>query len=566
MNWQKKDGCITIEDVVSRNTGMDISSFLNPPENVFVKGLPEAASAIMDAIVFDDPITIYGDYDCDGITSSAILYLTIKYLGHNKINVILPKRFTEGYGLSMKGVSRVDTGLLITVDNGIVAVDEIAAARAKGLKVVIIDHHLAREDGVLPDADVTVDPSAIPGSEFSHYCGAGLAYKLAQLLLDDKDYIAKLSALAAIGTVADVMPLVGDNRRIVIDGLAQMNGRRGNIPGLAALLMHLDMYNVSETDIGFKIGPILNAAGRMHDAGATEAFNLLVASKEEAAEMAAALTQINEERKEVVEKGMNICNALIEDNCLFGDELLVLYTTKEMEQLHEGVVGVLAGRIAEKHKRPTIVLTEVENGVLKGSGRSYGDIHLKQVLDTASDILVRYGGHAGAAGLSVEVSRVEDLRERLLESMGKIETHAEETDTLFYDIEVNAFQIPAVMAKLKRFAPFGEGNPRICFKVNKARLIPKAGKFYRLMGAEGQHIKLFGQSFDLVGFGLANAYKEAGEPLSVDAVGYVSENTFGNTTTLQLELTDFATTKAPVATSTLATSLRARLRDSGLRK
>ena len=566
MNWKKKDvSAPSIEAVIERNTGISISDFLNPPTNPFIVSLSDAADVIMRAVVSGVKITIYGDYDADGITATAILFWMLKTLGGENVDVILPKRFSEGYGLSMKGVARIDEGLLITIDNGIAAVDEIAAAKAKGLEVVVLDHHLLREDGKIPKADVIVDPSAIAGSEFSSYCGAGIAYKLACTLLDDQAILDKLSALAAIGTVADVMPLIGDNRNIVIKGLKQLN-KGPNLPGLYALLQHLEMYTVTEMDIGFKLGPIINAAGRMHDAGATEVFELLVCEDKKAClEMAANLTSINEERKEVVKQGEAICENLIEEGCLYGSPILVLFTTKDDPvQLHEGVVGVLAGRIAEKYKVPTIVLTEIEGGILKGSGRSYGGIHLKKVLDTATDILARYGGHAGAAGVSVALDRVYDLQDRLFETMETIEKDSsDDPDTLYYDIEVNAHQLPAVMEKLKRFAPFGEGNPRIVFKVNKVRLLPRVGKFYRLMGAEGQHIKLFGQGCDLVGFDMSQKYRELDEPLFVDTLGYISENHFGTTVTLQVEMTDFRTAQSATAKSPLASMLEKKMKERG---
>ena len=566
MNWKKKDvAAPSIEAVVERNTGIPIAEFLNPPVAKVITGLREAAEMIAEAILNGIPITIYGDYDCDGITASSILFWTLRWLGCTSVAVILPKRFSEGYGLSMKGVNRIKEGLLITIDNGIAAVNEIAAAKEKGLKVVVLDHHLLREDGQIPAADVVVDPSAIPGSDFSHYCGAGIAYKLACILLDDPAQLDKLSALAAIGTVADVMPLIGDNRNIVIKGLRQLNNGP-NLPGVYALLKYLELYNVTEMDIGFKLGPIVNAAGRMHDAGAEEVFNLLVCEDPRVCTaMAAALTSINEERKAVVEQGIEICEQLIEENCMYGNDIMVVYTTMASPvQLHEGVVGILAGRIAEKYKVPAIVLTEIEGGMLKGSGRTFGEIHLKKVLDSAADILARYGGHAGAAGLSVPLNRVDDLQDRLAETMASIEKGAEaDPDTVYYDIEVNAFQIPAVMEKLKQFAPFGEGNPRIAFKVNKVRLLPRLGKFYRLMGADGQHIKLFGHGCDLVGFDLAQKYREMEEPLFVDTVGYVSENYFGSNVSLQVEMLDFRSAQSATTRSSLAAMLEKKMKERG---
>ena len=566
--WIKKGDAKSIEEVISRNTGLSIEEFMNPSPKVFIGGLYEAGGVIMDAILDDEQITIYGDYDFDGVASTSILYLMLLSLGHTKVDVILPKRFSEGYGLSSQGVARIDSGLLITVDNGISAIDQIAEAKAKGLKVVVIDHHLPREDGVLPTAaDVIVDPNAIPGSDFCGYCGAGLSFKLACLLLDDQDLIEKLSTLAAMATIADVMPLVGDNRNIVLRGLQNINAGN-NLPGVSALLEKLNMSYVTEGDVGFKLGPIVNAAGRMRDAGAAEAFNLLVRDAMYARAAAEELIQLNEARKEVVSRGMEICEDRISADCLFGDKLLLVYTrNSDPENLHEGVVGVLAGRLVEKYKVPVIVLAETEKGILKGSGRSYGDVHLKELLDTAADILVGYGGHAGAAGLSVSCENVEELRDRL---NGAMDMYSEgeatdETSVEYFDLEVYAHQVGAVMDKLKRFGPYGEGNPRIRFKIHNVRLMPVQGKFYRLMGNNGQHIKLFGQHCDLVGFDMAQQYRDANEPLTVDALGYISENRFGSKVTLQVELVDFAVKTPAPPKSPLANTLAAKMKASGFK-
>lgn len=564
MKWAKRDQSITIEDVIERNTGLPIQEFVNPPNDVYISGLQEAADEIFDAIAHKEHITIYGDYDVDGITSSSILFFLIRSLGHYDITVILPKRFSEGYGLSMKGVDRIDNGLLITVDNGITAVKEIAAAKDKGLKVVVIDHHLAREDGQIPNADIIVDPNAIPGSDFSGYCGAGLAFKLACIMQPDQTIIDKLSAYAAIGTVADVMSLVHDNRNIVIRGLKQMNNG-ANFPGLATLIQKLGLTHVSEGDIGFRIGPVLNACGRMYDDGAMRAFRVMVGDKAYAENFADELIHTNEERKAVVASEMDYCEQLIEDMCLFGDAPLVLYTTKESSvHLHEGIVGILAGRFAEKYKVPAIVMCEVENGIIKGSGRTYGNIHLKKLLDKASDLLVGYGGHAGAAGLSCKKENVEALRLKLIEALSEMgETTDMDKDTEYYDIEVNAHQIPAVVEKLKNFAPYGEGNPQIVFKINNVRLMPVGGRFTKTMGSNGQHLKMFGLNYEVVAFDMAEKYKQSEEPLCFDALGLLSEKYFRDTVTPQLEIADFMARKTTQPKSALANALKAKMKEKG---
>lgn len=563
MKWIKKDSALSIEEVVERNTGINISEFLNPPEDLYIKGLDAAADRIRKAIADGESITIYGDYDADGITSSTIIFVTIKKLNYDNVRVILPKRFSEGYGLSMAAVDRVESGLLITIDNGITAVEEIAHAKNKGLGVVVLDHHLRREDGLIPEADVVVDPSAIEGSDFNHYCGAGIAFKLAKIMLNDEILLDRLSGLAAIGTVADVMPLVHENRNIVIRGIRSINNGV-MVPGLAALLQKLDLYEVNEGDFGFKLGPIINAAGRLLDDGAKRVFNLLISGGAKAERLAEELIALNDERKRLVEENMAYCEQIIEDECMYGENPLLIYTTATSEQkFGEGVVGVLAGRLAEKYKVPAIVLTEGEDGILKGSGRSDGTIHLKQLLDTAEDLLARYGGHAGAAGLSVTIDNVEALRARLSEGVKAFPQAEVVDDAIYYDLEVNASQLPAVMEKLKRFAPFGEGNPRPVFKVNGVMLLPRGGRFYNLMGKDGQHLKLFARGFDAVGFDMADKYKEANEPMQLELLGFLGENRFMNNVTLQVELKDFSAVTSKKENSNLAQLVSEKMKKKG---
>lgn len=571
--WKKRrPECMSVESVIEHNTGIPIESFLNPSPDVHIVGLKPLADCIRQAIDYKRVITIYGDYDADGITSSAILYTLLKALGHERIEVILPRRFTEGYGLSMKGVDRISEGLVITVDNGIAAVDQVAAAKAKGLDVVVLDHHLVRDDGKIPAADVVCDPNAIPGSDFSGYCGAGLAYKLACLMVADEELLDRLSCFAAIGTVADVMPLVNDNRNIVIRGLKAMNaclsGAPGNMCpyGLKALLHKLELSVVTEGDIGFKIGPVLNAAGRMHDDGAAMAFQLLTDTTGHAYRRAEEMIKINERRKAVVADGYRHCEKIISDNAMENDEVLLLYTTADdPDAFWEGVCGILAARLTEVYKRPAIVMTETHDGTkLKGSGRTYGNVHLKKLLDTASSLMMGYGGHAGAAGLSCALDMVGELHDTLCEnlrSMGVV--NDEDPNAEYFDIEVNAHQLPAVVEKLRRFAPWGTGNPAIVFKVNNISLVPRAGKFYRVMGNAGQHIKLFGQNYDVVGFDLTNDYHDAGEPMRLDALGIVSENVFNGTATPQIEMICFRERAASKAQSPLAQMLAERMKSKG---
>jgi len=505
INWIKRGNFSNLEDIILHNTGLTKDEFLNAPDNVFILGLKEAAAIICEAIENNSQITIFGDYDADGVTSSAILYRMLMYLNASNVRVRLPKRFSEGYGISELAIDEIDEGLIITVDNGISAIDAIKKAKDKGIKVLILDHHLGTEDGVLPEADVIVDPNAIAGSEFSKYCGAGLAFKLCQLMVDDKAFIEKMNGLAAIGTIADVVDLTMDNRNIVKRGLENINSRK-NVIGLNKLFESLSIYECDEGKIGFLIAPIINACGRMRDDGAMSAFRLFVTNDVvEAKTLAMELIELNEERKKTVAEGMLICDEIIREQCLFGESPLIICSTNDSseKQLHEGVVGIIAGRLSEKYSCPAFVLTETEDGVLKGSGRTNDSLHLKALLDSVSEYLLNYGGHAGAAGLSIEKHKFDDFKCAIQDAITSFDSTSSVNDKLYYDLEVSADEIPAITQELKEYAPFGEGNPKPIFKITDIRLVPRGGAFYKLMGNNSQHIKLYGNEFDIVAFDYA---------------------------------------------------------------
>lgn len=239
MAWKKRGNARNITEVIKEISRLSLEEVSNPApiSSLSIMGMEEAADILLHAIESKSPITIVGDYDADGITSTAILWHVLRYLDVTP-RTRLPKRYSEGYGLSMRVVDEIDSGVVITVDNGIAALEQVKAAKRKGLTVIVLDHHLPGNE--LPEADIVVDPHIAPEqSGFSDYCGAGLSYKMAQLLIDDDDFLRKMEALAAIGTVADVMPLIGDNRIIVKEGLQCIN--QHDLPvGLLALIKALE--------------------------------------------------------------------------------------------------------------------------------------------------------------------------------------------------------------------------------------------------------------------------------------------------------------------------------------
>lgn len=548
MKWlMKNEELHSIEDVVTNNTGLSVSELLNPKRDPFIENLDEAVVYVKKCIAAGLNIHIVGDYDCDGVMSTTGLYLGLKEAGV-EASVRFPRRFSEGYGLSMKIIDEIDDGLIITVDNGIAAIDQVAAAKAKGLKVVVIDHHLRRDDNALPEADVIVDPNALDGSEFNYYCGAGLVYRFVKKLVPDSPLIVPILAMASIATVADVMELVGDNRNIVIDGLKAINERKVTA-GMNALLDELGISHVTEGDYGFKLGPVVNASGRLKDDGPQEVFNLLkitspagglnyFAELDALVLQAKDLIRTNGKRQDMVREAMNKVYEMIEKNQLQDKKPIILYHP----DFSEGIVGILAGRIAEEYQTPSIVFTDSHTeGILKGSGRTSGDIHLKNLLDEISDVFVGYGGHAGAAGVSVKADRLDELKTRLSKKLAGVIKDLPEVDkdTIYYDLEINVSDVPAMINKLNRFAPYGQGNPQILFKVNGFELFPRGNEFYKLMGNLKNHIKFYGKDVSAVGFDMTTRYKDEGEPKQMDFVGYLSQNWFMGKSTDQIEVVDF---------------------------
>jgi len=267
-----------------------------------------------------------------------------------------------------------------------------------------------------------------------------------------------------------------------------------------------------------------------------KSFSLLASTDSTATLLARELIKINEERKETVAYSMEVCDQIIAEQCLFGECPLVVYTTKEDPyQFNEGIVGIIAGRLSEQYKCPAIVLTETDEG-FKGSGRS-NTVHLKDTLDKVpAEYFVKYGGHAGAAGLTVKKECIEDFKTAIQEVTEQPETFGEEI--IYYDIQISSDEVSPYAKELREYAPFGQGNPMPVFLIESSPLLPKAGAFHKKMGADGQHIRLFGKGFNFVAFDMAHKYEDLGEPLTIDAIGQLSINTFAGKADVQMECLD----------------------------
>jgi single-stranded-DNA-specific exonuclease len=452
-------------------------------------GLPAmnaAVAAIQASIHEGTAIAIYGDYDADGVTACAMLTRCLRAAGATVIPYI-PNRMTEGYGLHAAALAELGArgaGCVITVDCGTSSV-EAALGRPQGMRLVVTDHHLALAPGGSPPqlapADALVNPK-LPGSTypFDGLAGAGVAFKLVQAL-ESVGAVPAGSAgasvgLAALGTIADMMPLRGENRVIVRDGLPRM----ADLPGLSALCEAAGTALPPRgTDIAFAVGPRINAAGRMEDARL--ALELcLCDDPEEAARLAADLDTQNRLRQRAV--AIALAEAEEQVAAIDDDAAAIVLGDPGWPM---GIVGLVAGRLAERYARPAFIacLDPVE---AKGSARSAGGVHIVRALDGAAPALLRYGGHAAAAGFSLEASRFDEFRELITASVGEQNADLERLRDFPIDCEISGFDVtPELCRALDQLEPCGQGNPAPLLSVRGARVLGTT-----TFGSEGQHIRI----------------------------------------------------------------------------
>lgn len=557
------------------------------------------------------PITVVGDYDVDGVISVAELDAIAQKKGWN-MKYRLPKRFSEGYGLSAKIVDEINEGILITVDNGIAAHEAILKAKKKGLYVIVTDHHLTvktnnGEDN-LPEADIILNPHIHGTCDYEDYCGAGIVYKLAEYLFpDDEEFLDQLSIYAAIATIADCVPLLEDNRKITQRGLKNIHTAK-KTTGLTALLTMTDIYFrpllverknsvierkspdkcrnvfmklktgeyisgyyaqfdkflnpnrkvvkdetietwaytpkelspqsfIDEYVVSFKIAPMINAPGRLFDDGANLALDLITFNGPMSEAMTKALNiySVNEERKVLVDEGFKQLQEMIVNNKLYNNYPLCIYK----ESLHEGIIGILAGKILEKYKTPAIVFTNC-NGQLKGSARSNENLNIKELLDKHSNLIVKYGGHPEAAGLSIRIADFGEFDRALRGSVKRTEN----TETLKYELILNESDVVNAVKQLNVLKPYGIGNPKPKVLIRKYELVPDIyyGKMYRLC-QEGRSVMFNSRNTSAIGFDLFSKYNEIiKNPIAdenvLNIVGTIGENHFNGRVTPTIEIID----------------------------
>ncbi len=439
------------------------------PSPWLLKDMKESVAILTEGIRRKKKVRIIGDYDIDGVCAAAILYKGLRRVGIHT-DTYIPNRVTDGYGLNPHLIEQAGEDgieLLITCDNGIAAAQEVRQAKELGMTVIVTDHHnvpYEEKEGaripILPPADAVINPKQEACTyPFTELCGAAVAYKLISALYETcgvpEEELEELLVLAAIATVGDVMDLQGENRVLVKEGLKRLPHTSN--PGLQALLQanHLDGA-VTAYHIGFVLGPCINASGRL-DTAARSLNLLLEPDPQKASVLAGDLVHMNESRKSMTALQVEEAVRQIEDSPLKEDSVLVVY----LPQCHESLAGIVAGRIRERYHRPVFILADGEQDV-KGSGRSIEAYSMFDELTACSDLLVKFGGHPMAAGLSIRPERIEELRRRLNENC----TLKPEDMIPKYVIDVPmpiGYVTEALVEQMGLLEPFGKGNAKPLF-------------------------------------------------------------------------------------------------------
>ena len=445
-----------------------------------LKDMEKAVSILEEKIKNQSKIRIISDYDVDGVISNYVLFRGLQEIGAN-VDYEIPDRINDGYGINERMVMKaVEDGIdtILTCDNGIAAVNQIALAKENGLTVIITDHHdvpFIMQEGSkieqLPKADAVINPKQKECSyPFDKICGATVAYKLIQALYDKRglehDFYLEYLAIA---TVCDVVDLTDENRIIVKEGLKLLNATK-NL-GIKALIGEnfKEKPELNAYHLGFIIGPCVNAAGRLEHAG--EGLSLLLAKdEEEAMDKARHLKILNDERKSLTEQGVEKAIELVETTNIKDDKVLVIYLT----DCHESLAGIIAGRIREKYNKPVIVLTRSKEGV-KGSGRSIDEYSMFEKLSECRDYLDKFGGHPMAAGLSLKEENIDSFRKSLNDNSGLTEENL--IKKVYIDIKMPFYYISEhIIHQIECLEPFGKANEKPVFaesdvKITEARIL-----------------------------------------------------------------------------------------------
>lgn len=517
----------------------DLDSLYSP---WLLKDMRPAVDILKRKLKEGQKIRIVGDYDIDGVCSTYILYQALKRLGGN-VDYAIPDRIKDGYGINesmIRAAAEDGIDTILTCDNGISAFSQIQTAKEFGMTVIVTDHHEVPADGereILPSADAVIDPKQRSCSyPFPEICGAVVAYKLVQALYEEsgvsREEWLELLEFAAIATVGDVMKLQDENRMIVKYGLKKL-GHTKNL-GLRKLAekTNLDLSSITAYHIGFVIGPCLNAGGRLQTAKL--ALSMFLAKDEETAEeLAQELKDLNDMRKDMTEHWTAEAKVLA-DTQYRNDKVLVIF----LPDCHESLAGIIAGRLREYCQKPAIVLTRSEEAV-KGSGRSIESYHMFQKLSEVKDLMLKFGGHPMAAGLSLLEENIDEFRRELNERSGL--TEEDFKAKLWIDVPMPIDYInERLVEELKILEPFGQGNEKPLFaqkqvRIRSCRVIGKNKNVVKLVLEGGSGMPMDGILFT---DGIAFEEERAGRTV-MDIIYYPEINEYNGNRNLQVVIRNY---------------------------
>lgn len=555
MKWLRKGAYNTVKELVQANTGMSANDLAYDARSYYYPEIKEAAELFMDHIKHGSKILVWCDYDTDGVDCKFIMSYTLaRPMKIRNIEILCPGRYSDGYGIKPSIVEQfAGTDLLVLCDNGIAAIEAVDLAREMGMDVIILDHHDPRViEGqvVMPNANVIVDPHLTGGyimdgagnqiGEFRDLCGAGITWYFTHEVrsmcdwMSDKQkwYLDQIAYIGAtFGTVGDVVDLKDDNRRIVKQGLTNLNKGMGT-SGIRQLMYKLYLNNVSSMDIGFLISPIINASGRLEDTGANRIAALLCtdANDEDAkkalyAEVDRAI-EVNKKRKAMTKESVERVVENYEANG-GNDPFIVCYD----EYTVSGIVGLVASELVNRYHRPALVFAPSgkDDGVIKGSGRSIEGIGIKGLLDQIQQYLTTYGGHPMACGASLLIDNLDAFGD----AVNAITPVLDTSDAIMYDLECTYTEAATKLAEQEQFEPYGAGNPQPVYRINGVELCEPG-----YMGGDSQHLKFQTKDADILWFDGRKAYEDLGSPKMVDMLVTMSYHEFKDQVTVQMQVID----------------------------
>ena len=523
--WKKRGLCQGYASYVEEQTGKSIEDFTNVGRKYNIPGIKLIADRLRKAVKNGEKVCVISDYDADGVTSTCCMTKILRALGL-KFSLIVPRRISEGYGLKENICTRAlktESDIYLTIDNGITAVDQIKRLKNLGKTVIVMDHHMKQEE--IPEADILVDPEAFPESaDYDGYCGAGLAYKLAEELFPDNEkFLAEISIFSAIGTICDVVPLREDNRKIVIKGMESMLNPEYVSTGTFGLIkksIRTEIQYMSSGDIAFYVGPCINAPGRLLDNGAEKSVQTMIANGASAGPLVDEVIALNKTRSEMTKKATEEF-----DPNFFIDSNYILYLATGMP---EGLLGVLASRLCEEYKKPTIVITEGDGDFYKGSCRSTSEVDIVATLGECKDLFLSFGGHVAAAGLSFAKDNLNQIRRRFDEAFPKVEVD----DAIYFDFEIGnaTADLEEFLRISDKMEPFGEGNKEPTVLIRNIKIGKMFGTTFekcKYMGETKEHLSITTeQGYKMVCFYMGKELTpdEVNQWSYVDVIGKVRRN------------------------------------------